>query len=238
MTIRTINRAAAIAAALAATAAVPAEAQAPRPTLVPDQPCYSVGDLMTFGGSGYTPGGKVSLVFSGRGLGFFESAADPAGRLAARLRLTEDNIENLLSNDEGEREIDVTATDQARTGDGTPDPEAFAAARVKVSRFAIGWNQTDDAMEPGRRLAFEAYGFTGFTGKPLYLHYVRGGRRVQTVRLGKLTGACGVLKKTLPRAFPRRIARPGRWNLVFGTSRTAATPNDALWIRIPVRIRR
>ena len=237
MSAQTIRRAAAVAAALAVTAAVPAAAQAPRPTVQTDGACYSLDDVVGLSGTGWTPGGTVSVTFSGRGIGMVETTADQAGNLLAGVRVTEEIVENFLGNNDLTREIALTAYDQTRGEQTNNAPESIATGSTRMSRFEVNWNQTDDAMEPGRRLAVEAVGYTGMAGRPLYLHYVRGGRRVATVRLGVIRGACGILRRTLPRAFPRSIARPGRWSLVFGTSRTQATPRNAMWIRKDVRIR-
>ena len=234
----TIRRTAAIAATLTTLAAVPAAAQTPAPTLSADRPCYSPGDLMTLTGAGYTPSGSVSLSFTGKGVGFFQTGADAAGKLLTELRLPDDNVDKLLDDDEGTREILLAAIDDKRAQESNGGPGAGAAIRVKLSRFGVAWNQEDDDFEPGRRLALEAVGFTGLAGKPLYLHYVRNGDRVATVRLGLLRGSCGTLNKTLRRAFPKRIARPGRWTLLFSPSRVNPTPQNGLWLRIPVRIRR
>jgi hypothetical protein len=230
----TILRAAAVAAALGATVAVPAAAQAPPPTLALDKPCYSPGDVIAFSGNGFTANGGVDVSFSGRALALAKMTADGAGALKTRVPVRDSDVDALLDDDEPNRKILIAAVDVARIEQG--DQNAAATVSTRFSRFDVSSNQAADAMEPGRRLRLNVVGFTGQSGNPVFLHYVRGGQRRATVRIGVLSGPCGDVERTLPRAFPRRIVRPGKWTLVFSTS--ATTPRSGMWFSVPVRIRR
>ena len=72
-----------IPAVVAATVALApaAAAQAPPPTLQWDRQCYTEHQPMTFTGTGFTPAGRVDLLFSRPGFvyGSFEMTADAAG---------------------------------------------------------------------------------------------------------------------------------------------------------------
>jgi hypothetical protein len=227
-----LARAAAVAALAAAAAPAAAAAQ---PTLAVDRPCYSTGDVIAVSGTGYTPSGTVSLSFAGAGVSHNELQADAAGDVRASFDVGEQDVEGLLARDESQREVLLAAVDQPPTADPAKPP-AGATAFFLLSRFGFWWNQDDDAFRPQRRLAVDVVGFAGHAGRTLYLHYVRGGRRVATAALGPLRGPCGTLRRTLARAFPMRRVRAGPWRLAFSLSRT--NPRAFPRLEWDVRVRR
>jgi hypothetical protein len=229
-----IARTAAAAVAAALTAAVGPPAAHAKPTLAVDQRCYAPGDVMDVSGAGYTPGGTVNLSFTGAGVGLNELQADLTGGLRAGFDVRPEDLEAFLSPDEVRREIVLAAVDAAQA---QADPAAATASvTFLLTRFGVASNQDDQAMQPRRRLALQVAGFTTEEGRRLYLHYVRGERRVATVSLGRLTGPCGTLRKTLPRAFPMRRVQAGTWRLAFSLSRT--DPTAAPGFSHDVRVRR
>lgn len=230
---RHLRRGAALGLVPALAALAPAVATA-APTLAVDRPCYAPGDVIEASGAGYTPGGAVQLSFTGAAVGILETQADVTGGLRGQFEVGPDDVDALLSEDEVRREILLASVDQ---GLAQADPAAAGAAvRFLLTRFGAGWNQDDRAMQPRRRLAVEVVGFTGEAGRTLHLHYVRGGRRVATVPLGRLKGSCGTLRRTLPRAFPMRRVPAGTWRLAFTLSRT--DPGAVPGFSYDVRVRR
>jgi hypothetical protein len=227
-----LARAAAVAALVAAAAPAAAAAQ---PTLGVDRPCYSTGDVIAVSGAGYTPGGTVSLTFAGAGMRHSELRADLAGDLRASFEVGEQDVEGLLARDESQREVLLAAVEQPPTADPAVPP-AGATTFFVLSRFGFWWDQDDDAFRPRRRLAIDVVGFAGHARRTLYLHYLRDGRRVATVSLGRLRGPCGTLRRTLARAFPMDRVRAGTWRLAFTLSRT--NPRALPRLEWDVRVRR
>ena len=62
------------------------------------------------------------------------------------------------------------------------------------------------------------------SGRPIFVHYIRGRTDVHAERLGVLARPCGNLTRTLQRAFPFRPVPGGRYRLLFNTS---PNPNRA-----------
>ena len=69
--------------------------------------------------------------------------------------------------------------------------------------------------KPRRVVTLRTYGWTALTGT-LYAHYVRQGRLVHTVALGRLRGPCGDLTRTM-REFPFRPVPAGSYLVQFDT---------------------
>jgi hypothetical protein len=210
-----------LAALVAAIAAItPAAARAQDgPSLTFDRPCYSPGDRMTFSGTGYTAGGPVTMFFnllSTQEFGSYETTADAAGAIAGDLD-TPDPDEYLDEND-WSGEMAAAANDTTRTDAGA-GPEAVGFTSFELSRFEVQLDQPNGrAPRANKRMDVTARGFTGATGKTLYAHYRRARRTLKTLKLGRLTGDCGDLDRTLARGLPRGLPK-GRYQLVFNTSR-------------------
>jgi hypothetical protein len=228
---RALRCAVPIAAALAAALVVPALAGAV-PTLTSDRQCYAAGhDPMTLGGTGFTPGGQVTLMFAANGrIGDFTATADAGGVFSATLRAP--TLESFNA-DPPRLTLSVTANDQARMAPGAPPvppEETFAYGQVTLSDWAVRvapWETRGAA--PGRPrhvVKVKAIGWTSL-GDKLYAHYTRGGRLVKTVKLGLLAGPCGDLT-VRTREFPFRPVRPGSYRVQFDTTQ-AYSRNDASW---------
>jgi hypothetical protein len=215
---------AAVVAALAVLA--PAAVAHAAPTLSFDQPCYSPGDGMGFSGSGYTPGGEVNLFFSAEGrFGSYGIQADAAGNLADTVRTPDPD--DFVDDDDFSTTMTVTADDKTRMDAGAPPEEQFGAAQFILSRWEVELEQPGGAPPRARKpMRVTAVGFTHARGEMLYAHYTRGGKRLKSVRLGRLDDECGDRTRTLRRALPRGL-RPGRYRLVFN----ASASNRGAWTR-------
>lgn len=204
-------------AGTALAAAAPAAHAAP--TLDLGQPCYSTGDTMALTGAGWNPVRKISLSLTGAGVALNETTTDAQGNLRAELPLSQNDVEHLVPAGAARTRVVLAAMDGEAATANQPDPGV--GLRVLVSHFGVAFlNQDRHGLNPRRRLALDVVGFTGLTGTRVFLHYVRGGKRRATVPLGVLTGACGDVRRTLPRAFPMRAPAAGRWDLVINRSAT------------------
>ena len=110
----------------------------------------------------------------------------------------------------GERAVTIVATDTAGTQ---------AAVASRVARLAV--SITPRAARPTSRVTFRASGFTAAVppADVLYAHYLFAGRRVKTVRLGRLAAPCGTLT-VRRRQFPVTRPRLGTWLVQFDLSRS------------------
>jgi hypothetical protein len=75
-------------------------------------------------------------------------------------------------------------------------------------------------IAPQRPATIRAAGYASQTGKALYAHWLRAGKLRKSMRLGRLSGACGGLTRRLSRGFPFRPVDPGTWHVAFNTSAT------------------
>jgi hypothetical protein len=178
---------------VAALLALPAAAYAAAVSVSPAKPCYRSGETIGMSGSGYTPGGGVSITADGQSIG--STTADSAGNFGGRLTVASPT----------RRVKTYTATDQANTAN-------TASVPLTVSPFFVRVSPRNGP--PGRRLRIRASGFN--TGTRLYAHVVRGRRR-SNIRVGRLRGPCGTLSARR-RIFPRG-ATPGTYILQFDTRR-------------------
>jgi hypothetical protein len=214
---------------------LPAAVAHAAPTLSFDQPCYSPGDTMAFTGAGYTSGGAVSLLFNSlatQEVGTFDTTADAAGAIAGRLE-TPDPDDYLGENDSA-GEMGVAANDMTLVQGGAGPDQAVGFATIRLSRFEVRLEQPNGrAPRAAKRMRVEAVGFTTARGQTLYAHYRRNRRTHKTVKLGRLNGDCGDRTSTLKRALPKGL-RPGRYELVFNTSRTnpQAFPKQSRSLRL------
>jgi hypothetical protein len=195
-------------AALAAVMPAAAWAQ-DGPTLKFDKPCYAEGDPMAYTGAGYTPGGEVNFLFSSlsmRAFGSYDTSADQSGAIAGTIDAPEEDP--FLDDDEWSAMVATAATDATT--------QQFGAALFRLTRWEVEVSRTR-ARKPMR---VRAFGYTRAIGKTLYLHYRRGGKTLERRKLGRLGGDCGDLTRKLPRGLPRGL-RPGRYQLVFSTSKRA-----------------
>jgi hypothetical protein len=218
-----------------ATFAVAAAPAAADPAVTLDRPCYAPGDTITRTGSGFTAGAQVteSVAFQTQelptiALGSLKGptiAANPQG--AFKDTLSAPNLRR-PSRDFTETAID-TFTDPA-------NPTKPAVVQWTLSSWTMSvpaWNRR--AARPGQAMTVYAYGWTS-SGTTLYMHYFRGTKRYKTVRVGRLTGACGDLSKHLVQ-FPFHHPKPGAWKVFFSTTKLLDKQGDA-WIALKVRLPR
>ena len=227
---------------VAGTAAASLAVAAPATALPPlqfDQPCYSVGAPIGMTGAGFTPGGEVSLFAMRDGrLGMFNPiVADAAGNIADTLAIGD--ASDFLDDDELRGTVVMTANDQTRMNDGGPpsfDEEA-APGQFTITRFGFDLRPrvSDRRLKPGKPILVDVYGFAEATGRTLYLHWTRGGKRLKSVRLGTATGACGDVRK-LSRAFPFTRPRAGTYRVYVSDS--SRKPEGGIWLGFNIKLLR
>lgn len=168
---------------LAAGSAHSAGADLAVPNLQVDRPCYVNGKIpagMVITGSGWTPGGKVSITGAGApvmatvGLSgsFRVSVKAPAGNFKLR------QISRTLS-----------ATEKDGTT-GTALPGMSAQASYLVTELA--YSVTPQDMPFTRKVTFRFSGFKA--GKEVFAHYLSGSRVAGRERFGRTAGPCGLLR--------------------------------------------
>ena len=208
--------------ALIVAAAWPAHAQTPppptpAPTLVSARACFSPITGAQLTGQGWTPGGIVKLTgtySTGEPARDFEATADAAGAI---------RFESGLDYVPVTRTVTVTAEDRTRVAAGAPLEQRQASVTFKLTwygPFYAPWNTDGAAIgRPGRVRNIEASGYLeGNLTDTLYAHYIRltGREQVKTVKVGKLAGACGGLKKRFREFAFRPVAR-GTYRVTFDT---------------------
>ena len=212
----------ALPAALLTLAVAPAGAAA-LPTVSADRACYAAGaELMTFTGGGFTPGAAIELFLVANGrLASVSARADTAGAFVHEVPAPS-------FDDVGARPprftLDLTANDQEKFGAygpiGPPE-ESFAATDVTISDWdadVAAWNTRGAATSRrGAPETVKAYGWTS-AGTSLYLHYLKGSRRVHTQKVGPLGGPCGGLTRRI-KVFTFNGAKAGTYGI-----RCSATP--------------
>jgi hypothetical protein len=176
-----MTRSLAVAAGLVALAA-PATASAASLDVTPKKRCYSSGETLTLLGGGFTPLGSASITRDGTNLGSLTTQAD--GTFTGALTVAQTR---------GKKTKTYTATDEAT-------PTLTASLQITVSAVRVDLSPISGA--PGRRMTIKASGFT--TGKTLWAH-VKKGKSKRTLKIGRLSGACGGLK-TRKRLLPRNAA--------------------------------
>jgi hypothetical protein len=216
-----------------AAATAPSIASA-RPAVQADHACYRPGDDLALTGSAFTADAEVAFIFdmsgkNGRNLLFSDPnpRTDAAGGVRATYRVPE-----LASSDDRREQLFITANDQAKFGpDGPigPPEESFANVTTQLSQWDVladSW--LDGQGDPQRAMHIEAFGWTH--EKALWAHYFRGTKRIKTVRIGALQGACGDLTKRV-RQFPFRPVAAGSWTIYFSGSQFFDKSKP--WIRFP-----
>jgi hypothetical protein len=192
--------------ATAAALAAPALSSASTLTATPAKDCYRgggvvnpetgvlSGEVVTLSGTGFTPGGKVTITSDGKLLG--TDVADAAGNFSGGLTL------NLAR---GQTRKTYAATDQA-------NPALTASVPLRTSALTV--NLRPKEGQPDRRFRIGARGFT--TGKRLYAHIVKGRFR-RTVKIGTLKGLCHKITAR-KRLFPSNLAS-GIYRVQFDSKR-------------------
>jgi hypothetical protein len=208
---------AALAAALAAGLAlllVPAAARAA--DLTSDGTCFASRQPIVMSGTAFTPGAPVTI--SGAASG--GAQADPLGAFTTQIPAPA--ITEL-----GPRPVRFTAVDRV-------NPANTATLEVRVVRETFGSN----VPIAGRPREATTWRFAGFApARPIYGHFLLGGRSRGDYRFGLATGACGTLTARARRIPGVRELRPGRWTLKLDQrmSYRASTPGSSMTFRIERR---
>lgn len=209
-------------AMLAAVAALmPAAARAQAgPTLTFNQSCYTETDSMVYSGTGYTPGGAINFFVNSletQKLVMHDAVADAGGAIAGSLPAP--SADDFIPDDAFSAGIGATANDRTRLDQNVLPPEQqFAGAALTLTRSEVELEQPNGSSpRAAKRMRVTAVGFIGARGRTLYVHYAQRSRRLASVKLGRVAGACGNRTRVLRRGLPRGL-RPGRYSLVFNTS--------------------
>ncbi len=181
----------------AASLAAPSAASAATIAVGAPKPCYGGGDTVLLGGTGFTPNASLLFAFGQTNSGVRQTV-NPGGAFQASLPVP-------LFTSPAELISPVTA------GDGNP---ANIANMVPVRLSALRGSASPRRARLGQPQRISVRGLT--TGRTAYLHLVRG-RRVKTIRLGRLRGACKTVsaRKSL---FTRR-ARTGTYRVQIDVHR-------------------
>ena len=186
--------------------AAPAEAAVVRV----DRPCVAEGERAVFSASGLTPSVAPRLTLSRAGRPALVDATGPMADAAGRWRWPYGFPRSTTWFTGGETRFRMTV----KVADATT---AFTFARRDVQIQTPGGR-----LAPAQAATIRADGFASQRGKRLYAHWLRAGKRVKSMSLGRLGRACGSLTRRLSRGFPFRPVDPGTWHVAFNTSRTNA----------------
>jgi hypothetical protein len=216
------------AAALAVLSAAPALAQTP-PALEGMKPCYVVAtesqrESVNVIGHNFTKFAYIDVFVDDIQA---EYAGDPPqadlyGNLNGSVRAP--------FIDEGQRTFTLRATEHDNSA-------SSATATSKVTRLSV--EQTPASASTRERVRFRGRGFTDLT-KPLYMHYVFGGKSRRTIQIGLPTGDCGTFS-VRRKQFPfKKSPKRGVWTIQFDQTPTydpKASPRVPLTIRVSKKIK-
>jgi len=132
--------------------------------------------------------------------------------------------------DEGQRPFTLRAQEA--------DPPANSVTVTsKVTRLSVA--QVPSSAATGDRVRFRGRGFTDLT-KPIYMHYVFGGKSKKTIGLGVPTGDCGLFS-VRRKQFPfKKSPQRGVWTIQFDQSvkyDPKASPRVPLTIKVQRKIK-
>jgi hypothetical protein len=192
--------------------AAPATASAASVDITPHKRCYSSGESVNLIGTGFSPLATTSITRDGSALGTLST--DAGGAFTGILTVGQTS---------GRKTKTYTASDDTV-------PNLTASTQVTVSAVRVNLSPSDGA--PGRRMSIKASGFT--TGKTLWAHVTKG-RSKRTLKIGRLSGACGGLK-TRRRLLPQNAAL-GLHTIQFDTFRKY-NPKQAVRYRYTIDVRR
>ncbi|MEA2272109.1 MAG: hypothetical protein QOI98_817 [Solirubrobacteraceae bacterium] len=171
--------------------------------LTTDFPCYFEAKTVTWTATGLAPSGSYKLTLDG--VEVASGNADTNGN--AQGTLTSANLPR--------------GTGEKRSVLAIADGTSTAEAPFRVSQFNADF--APSSGDPTTLLVrFSIFGFGA--RKTIFLHYLRPGVRgagavARTVRLGRVKGDCGKIKRTRKRHLFPFNASPGEWRLQFDTRR-------------------
>jgi hypothetical protein len=214
--IRHIASRRALAAGLGAGALLAAPTAARAADLAATGTCFASGQRLTVAGTAFTPGAPIAIGGGATGA----AQADAVG--AWTTEIAAPTVTEL-----GPKTFTLTVVDGANAAN-------TANMRIRVVREAFGSN-LPIAGRPTERTAWRFAGFA--PGRPIYGHFVLGGRSRGDYRFGVARGDCGTLHVRAPRIPGVRDVRPGRWTLKLDQhlSYRATTPGSAVTFRIQRR---
>jgi hypothetical protein len=161
--------------------------------------CFSSAQPLTVSGSAFTANAPVAIAGDVTGV----AQADATGTFSTTV--TAPTVSEL-----GPRWVTMILVDQV-------NPVNTATMRVRVVREAYGSN----LPLAGRPREMTTWRFAGFTpGRPVYGHFVLGGRERGSYRVGVARGVCGSLRVRAPRIPGVDRVTPGRWTLKLDQRRS------------------
>jgi hypothetical protein len=164
--------------------------------------CFASGQRLTLSGTSFTPDAPIAIAGDVTGA----AQADAAGMFTTEIAAPP--VAEL-----GPRVVTVTAVDRIT-------PANTASMRLNVVREAFGSNRP----VAGRPHAVTTWRFAGFVpGRPIYAHFLLGGRSRGDYRFGVARGDCGTLTARAARIPGVRVLAPGRWTLKLDQRMTYRT---------------
>ncbi|MEA2246673.1 MAG: hypothetical protein QOH46_1202 [Solirubrobacteraceae bacterium] len=204
----------AVAAALAAALGWPVPGRA-GDTTVPGT-CFAAGQRVVVNGVAFTPGAPVTI--SGAATG--AAQAGPTG--AFTTQIVAPPVRRL-----GPVRMTLVMTDGA-------NPANVTTVALDVVRQAFGSN-LPLAGEPNETTTWRFAGF--LPDRPIYGHFVLGGRSHGDHRFGMARGGCGTLTTRAERIPGVRDLRPGAWTVKLDQRRTYRESAPGSTHSFPVRPR-
>lgn len=225
------RRPAAACGALLIALAVPAVADAATFT-TPLAPCYVTAGTQAnpqsegfaVAATGFGVNSTVALAIDGVVVPGGEALqADAAGNLVLPNLVPAPWIKS------GQRDFTVTLTDNV-------NPGTVATATAKTT--ALDVSVKPKRAKPSKTIRFKGSGFTG--AKPVFAHYVFGGKLKKTVRMARKTGVCGTWETHRPQ-IPIDKPSPGLWTVQFDQVRKYrnGTKGDlgSVYVRLGINVR-
>lgn len=215
-------RAAAAGGAVIATLAgcAVAAAAAGAATIQTAIPCarYAGGGLATVpvAGSGFTPGATVRVGY-GSDLGAFLTAG-PDGSLAGAILPPT----SFISSRANEAVFPLSAEDQSNTA-------ITASGTARIARITVDVPQ--NTRNTRKKVKYQVVGFPN--GRVVYAHYVFGGKRRKSVKIGRTKGDCGRITKRL-RFLPVNRPRNGTWRIYFSNRKRYSKASALYLVKVTV----
>ena len=226
------RRPAAACGALLIALAVPAVADAATFT-APLKPCYVTAGTAAnpqaegfpVAGSGFGVNSTVTLAIDGTAQPNGVLQADAAGNVL----LPPPNLVPAPFIKSGQRDFTITLTDNV-------DPTNVATATAKTT--ALDVKVKPKRAKPSKTIRFKGSGFTA--PKPVFAHYVLGGKLKKTVRMVRKPGVCGTWVVHRPQ-IPVEKPSPGLWTVQFDQVRKYRNGTkgglDSVYVRLGINVR-